>query len=115
MPCPTCNHTMHNLGLAESGKRTFWCPRCGTIKTEVTVHASITGDGGETTRRQWEEHEAPKWTAPEGGVSGRQRLLALFAELVVSPWAIDKCREYLRGRAGEAQEAADQVRRADAA
>ena len=33
MPCPTCDHTMHNLGV--ESQRIFWCPRCGTIKTEV--------------------------------------------------------------------------------
>ena len=44
MPCPTCTHTMQNLGLAQNGKRTFWCPRCGTIKTESGQH---------------EEHEKP--------------------------------------------------------
>jgi Zn-finger nucleic acid-binding protein len=32
MPCPTCNHTMHGLGENE-GRRHFWCPRCGTVKT----------------------------------------------------------------------------------
>jgi hypothetical protein len=26
MSCPTCDHTMQNLGTW------FWCPRCGTIK-----------------------------------------------------------------------------------
>ncbi len=35
MPCPTCSHTMQNLGLATNGRRTFWCSRCGTIKTEA--------------------------------------------------------------------------------
>jgi hypothetical protein len=34
MPCPTCNHTMHNLGISEGGGRIFWCPRCGTLKSE---------------------------------------------------------------------------------
>lgn len=31
MPCPTCDHTMQNLGV--ESERKFWCPRCGTIKT----------------------------------------------------------------------------------
>lgn len=36
MPCPTCDHTLTNLGLDQGGRRTFWCPRCGTIKSETT-------------------------------------------------------------------------------
>lgn len=47
MPCPLCNHTMQNLGVATSGSRTFWCPRCGTLKTE---HGDFT------------ESESPRWT-----------------------------------------------------
>lgn len=35
MPCPTCDHTMHNLGVPQ--KSIFWCPRCGTIKDEHAV------------------------------------------------------------------------------
>ena len=27
MACPTCDHTMH-----EMGSRVFWCSRCGTLK-----------------------------------------------------------------------------------
>ena len=34
MPCPTCNGTMANLGMAGCG-RTFWCQRCGTLKSEA--------------------------------------------------------------------------------
>lgn len=48
MPCPLCNHTMQNLGLATSGKRIFWCPRCGTLKTDR--------DGF------FKEHEVPRWS-----------------------------------------------------
>jgi hypothetical protein len=33
MPCPLCDHTLQNLGLDTAGRRTFWCPRCGTLKT----------------------------------------------------------------------------------
>lgn len=29
MACPTCDHTMQLVG---EGYKTFWCPRCGTIK-----------------------------------------------------------------------------------
>lgn len=32
MPCPTCGHTMANLGIEE--ERKFYCTRCGTVKTE---------------------------------------------------------------------------------
>ena len=36
MACPTCDHTMHNVG--ENGGRTvFWCPRCGGLKTRGAV------------------------------------------------------------------------------
>lgn len=34
MACKICDHTMQNLGLAQSGARVFWCPRCGSLKTE---------------------------------------------------------------------------------
>ena len=30
MACPTCDHTMQGIGGAVP--RTFWCPRCGTLK-----------------------------------------------------------------------------------
>ena len=44
MACPTCDHTMQNLGV--NGQKIFWCNRCGTIKT-VTV--------------DFEEFEEPIW------------------------------------------------------
>jgi transposase-like protein len=31
MPCPTCQHTMADLGK-HAGTRRFWCPRCGTVR-----------------------------------------------------------------------------------
>lgn len=31
MPCPTCDHTMHNVGTHDTA-RVFWCPRCGTVR-----------------------------------------------------------------------------------
>ena len=34
MPCPNCNNTLQNLGLDQTGRRTFWCPNCGTLKWE---------------------------------------------------------------------------------
>ena len=34
MPCPTCDATLQNIGLDQTGRRTFWCPNCGTLKWE---------------------------------------------------------------------------------
>jgi len=34
MPCPNCNNTLQNLGLDQTGRRTFWCPNCGSLKWE---------------------------------------------------------------------------------
>ncbi len=53
MPCPNCGHTVQNLGI--EGKLTFWCPRCGTIKTETRKPG--------TNEITWEEHESPKLAA----------------------------------------------------
>lgn len=50
MACPTCDHTMQNLGV--NGQKIFWCSRCGTLKT---VSASF-GDHGD-----YEEIENPIW------------------------------------------------------
>ncbi len=32
MSCPTCDHTMKNLGMDNNEGRIFWCTRCGTMK-----------------------------------------------------------------------------------
>ena len=32
--CPTCDHTMHNVGSPD--RRIYWCPRCGTLKEECS-------------------------------------------------------------------------------
>ncbi len=40
MPCDICNHTVQNISA--EGQRIFWCPRCGSLKTE-------TGDFHRTT------------------------------------------------------------------
>jgi hypothetical protein len=53
---------MHNLGLDQAGRRTFWCPRCGTLKTEASDFTS---------------HESPKWTRDDGGVPGCVRTVAV--------------------------------------
>jgi Transcription factor zinc-finger len=44
MSCPTCDHTMQNLGV--NGQRIFWCPRCGTLR-------SITGEHQEDDPPRW--------------------------------------------------------------
>jgi len=31
MSCPTCDHTMENVGITGNGGRVFHCPRCGTL------------------------------------------------------------------------------------
>jgi hypothetical protein len=33
MPSPACRHTMQNLGATRD--RIFWCPRCGTVKSDT--------------------------------------------------------------------------------
>lgn len=57
MPCPTCNHTMQNLGLDQAKRRSFWCPRCGTVKTEIQGTFSDGCGGSIAETRQ--EHETP--------------------------------------------------------
>lgn len=39
MACPTCDHTMQNLGV--NGQKIFWCNRCGTIKTVIGDYEEI--------------------------------------------------------------------------
>jgi hypothetical protein len=52
VPCPKCDHTLQNLGLTDADRRTFWCPRCGTLKTEI-AHMG----------REYEQVETPKLVA----------------------------------------------------
>jgi len=33
MACPTCEHTMHHVGVT-SKTLTYWCPRCGSLKEQ---------------------------------------------------------------------------------
>ena len=33
MACKNCNHTMQGLGETADGRRHFWCPRCGTLRS----------------------------------------------------------------------------------
>ncbi len=39
MPCPTCSHTLQGIGQTTDGRRHFWCPRCGTLRSEAGKHA----------------------------------------------------------------------------
>ena len=41
MACPTCKHTMQNLGIDGAARRVFWCPRCGTLKTDDGNYVAI--------------------------------------------------------------------------
>lgn len=34
MACKSCDHTMTGLGQVENSLCYYWCPRCGTLKTE---------------------------------------------------------------------------------
>ena len=34
MSCPTCSHTMHNLGRLTTEDFVFHCPRCGTVRLD---------------------------------------------------------------------------------
>jgi hypothetical protein len=40
MACPTCDHTMQNIGVCHPPYEkvpVFWCPRCGTLKANVVT------------------------------------------------------------------------------
>ncbi len=39
MSCPTCDHTMQRVGQG-----VFWCPRCGTLRTVLSLPAAIRND-----------------------------------------------------------------------
>lgn len=63
MPCPTCDHTMHNFNAHDNTQKIFWCPRCGTLKTvrlhdgaeiessEVPTQVRLLGDAAMFVRR----------------------------------------------------------------
>jgi hypothetical protein len=38
MPCPTCGHTTHSLGVLQ-GRAHYWCPRCGTLRSHCGYDA----------------------------------------------------------------------------
>lgn len=53
MSCPTCSHMMQCVDfqeLKERNIRRFWCPRCGTLKTDTMRNNHVA----------FEEHEEPK-------------------------------------------------------
>lgn len=40
MACPTCDHTMHRIGVCRPPYESvpvFWCPRCGTLKANAVT------------------------------------------------------------------------------
>lgn len=52
MACGTCDHTMQNLGLDPAGgRRTWYCPRCGSLRTECWVGDDV-----------YVEDTVPRWT-----------------------------------------------------
>jgi hypothetical protein len=110
MPCENCGHTVHNLGLSDGCKRTFWCPRCGAIKTEFDV--TVTDDYGGSKREVRCETEAPRWTRPADGVPDTLRLLYFVGHLRsgFDPKVFDEMVEYIRSRTGELAEAREKVR-----
>jgi hypothetical protein len=55
VPCHTCRHTLSNLGLDEAGRRVFWCPRCGSLKTDLKTESAAPHGGDNYT-----ESESPK-------------------------------------------------------
>ncbi len=50
MPCVTCSHTMQHLNCAEP---LFWCPRCGTVTSGASLHATYTPQLVESCRKFW--------------------------------------------------------------
>lgn len=45
MPCPTCDHTMQAVGHETNMPTSYiyWCPRCGTMKSDATDDATGVG------------------------------------------------------------------------
>jgi hypothetical protein len=37
MPCDICDHTVQNIGA--KGRRIWWCPRCGSLRTKIGEHS----------------------------------------------------------------------------
>ncbi len=87
MPCETCGHTIQNIGGGETGRRTFWCPRCGSLTMEI--------DGPHGTCRT--EHEPPRL------VCRARELLALlgdFGELDAPAHPISRAKATVRESIG---------------
>ena len=53
MACRTCDHTMQGLGEVTGGIGYFWCPRCGTLKSEYRDE--------DESREEWESPRAWRW------------------------------------------------------
>jgi hypothetical protein len=68
MPCPTCSHTLQNLGLDQAGRRTFWCPRCGTLKTECQDGFEEHQVPSLAKRVKHTHDQAPFRATPDGGL-----------------------------------------------
>lgn len=44
MACPTCDHTMQNVGTSPMGRPLFWCGRCGTVHSEPSGRVDPSGE-----------------------------------------------------------------------
>lgn len=44
MACPTCDHTMQNVGTSPVGRPLFWCGRCGTVHSEPSGRVDPSAD-----------------------------------------------------------------------
>lgn len=44
MACPSCDHTMQNIGIVNPEVQTplYWCPRCGTLKSNGSGEGNYT-------------------------------------------------------------------------
>lgn len=111
MSCPTCSHTMQNLGIGVE-TRAFFCPRCGTIRVDGLVASG-----------EWKERETiiPKIAAPHrrkgGGPSVPKYIAALAAiQAVYSDEPaihFEKfAHDFHRRNMGECREALDKVKEA---
>jgi hypothetical protein len=63
MPCPTCDHTMQGLGTLKSGPHVFWCPRCGTIRTQFNDYVEDDVPKLPIRTAQFINALGPSWTA----------------------------------------------------
>lgn len=106
MPCENCGHTLQNIGHRSEEVRIFWCPRCGSLKTE---------DSSVALPRT----ESPRWTRPikqddHEPISERQVMLALLYLLIHSDSRLainlfGRAEAFLMERSGDAREAVDKA------